>query len=103
MSIEQKLQRLLMLLAQQTDESLLEVMKELEAANKVTADVVAKGSKATDAEKAQVKRQETSQQFLQLRLQELMERRKAMFELMSNLSCPSTPWSRTAISNLGRA
>ena len=50
-----------------------------------------------------MKRQETSQQFLQLRLQELMERRKSMFELMSDLSSSFHAMARTAIGNLGRA
>ena len=38
-----------------------------------------------------------------MRLQELVERRKAMFELMSNLSSSFHAMARTAIGNLGRA
>lgn len=103
LSVEDKLKRVMMLLTTQIDDELLDVMAELDGASAKRADVTAKGASATTEEKASLKRQETDQQFLQLRLQELMERRKAMFELMSNLSASFHAMSRVAISNLGRA
>jgi len=103
LGVEEKLKRVLMLLTGQLDDELLDVMAELDGASSKRADVTAKGAAATAEDKAALKRQETDQQFLQLRLQELIERRKAMFELMSNLSASFHAMSRVAISNLGRA
>lgn len=103
LSVEEKLKRVMMLLTNQIDDELIDVMAEMDGATAKRADVTAKGASATADDKAALKRQETDQQFLQLRLQELIERRKAMFELMSNLSASFHAMSRVAISNLGRA
>lgn len=103
LSIEEKLRRVLMALTQRTDDELLEVMRELDEGSRANAAVTAKGASATAEDKAAMERQRTDQQFLQMRLQELVERRKAMFELMSNLSASFHAMARTAIGNLGRA
>lgn len=103
LSIEEKLRRVLMALTQRTDDELLSVMRELEEGSRANAAVTAKGGAATAEDKAALERGRTDQQFLQMRLQELVERRKAMFELMSNLSASFHAMARTAIGNLGRA
>ena len=55
------------------------------------------------AEKKEAAKIQSSLHDLQFRLQELTERRKQMFELMTNLSSKEHEMARAAIANLGRA
>ncbi|MBZ4331401.1 hypothetical protein [Corallococcus sp. AS-1-12] len=98
MSIEQKVQALLMGITQDTDEELLDVMNEMASAREERA---ALGTSPSD--KARGAKLDTSMQELELRLQTLMEKRKAMFDLMSNMSSKFNEMAKTAISNLRSA
>ncbi|NOK37049.1 hypothetical protein HMI49_28000, partial [Corallococcus exercitus] len=98
MSIEQKVQALLMGITEDTDSELLDVMNEMASAREERATL---GS--SDADKARGAKLDTSMQELELRLQTLMEKRKAMFDLMSNMSSKFNEMAKTAISNLRSA
>ncbi|NBD11490.1 MULTISPECIES: hypothetical protein [Corallococcus] len=98
MSIEQKVQALLMGITEDTDAELLDVMNEMASAREERATL---GS--SDADKARGAKLDTSMQELELRLQTLMEKRKAMFDLMSNMSSKFNEMAKTAISNLRSA
>ncbi|RKH51430.1 hypothetical protein D7Y23_09955, partial [Corallococcus sp. AB050B] len=98
MSIEQKVQALLMGITEDTDSELLDVMNEMASAREERATL---GS--SDSDKARGAKLDTSMQELELRLQTLMEKRKAMFDLMSNMSSKFNEMAKTAISNLRSA
>ncbi|RKG71444.1 hypothetical protein [Corallococcus terminator] len=98
MSIEQKVQALLMGITEDTDEELLDVMNEMASAREERA---ALGT--SDADKARGAKLDTGMKELELRLQTLMEKRKAMFDLMSNMSSKFNEMAKTAISNLRSA
>ncbi|MBN8226167.1 hypothetical protein JYK02_01440 [Corallococcus macrosporus] len=98
MSIEQKVQALLMGITEDTDSELLDVMNEMASAREERATLG-----GSDADKARGAKLDTSMQELELRLQTLMEKRKAMFDLMSNMSSKFNEMAKTAISNLRSA
>lgn len=98
MSIEQKVQALLMGITEDTDAELLDVMNEMASAREERATLG-----TSDSDKARGAKLDTSMQELELRLQTLMEKRKAMFDLMSNMSSKFNEMAKTAISNLRSA
>ncbi|AFE06871.1 hypothetical protein COCOR_06332 [Corallococcus coralloides DSM 2259] len=98
MSIEQKVQALLMGIAEDTDGELMDVMNEMASAREERATL---GN--SDSDKARGAKLDTSMKELELRLQTLMEKRKAMFDLMSNMSSKFNEMAKTAISNLRSA
>jgi hypothetical protein len=98
LSIEDKIQMLLMSLMQNMDEEILQTMDDLAAAQDKRAGI--KNEKGNEKKLADADR---NLEFIQARLQKLIEKRKLMFELMSNMSTKFHEMARTAISNLGRA
>lgn len=96
MSMEEKLQAILMMITRDTDDELLGVMSEMASLREERATL---GS--GDAGRAA--KLDTSMEQLNLRLQKLMEKRKQMFDLMSNISSNFNEMAKTAIQNLGRA
>ncbi|MCP3142724.1 hypothetical protein [Pyxidicoccus xibeiensis] len=98
MSVEDKIQAVLMSITEDTDAQVLDVMREMDSA---------RGEKATlgnsDGDKKKAAKLDTSLQELELRLQKLMEKRKSMFDLMSNMSSKFNEMAKTAISNLRSA
>lgn len=98
MSMEEKLQALLTLITQDTDDEILDVMKQMSN----TRDERAKLG-GDDSGRARAAKLETTMEQLNLRLQKLMEKRKQMFDLMSNISSKFNEMAKQAIQNLGRA
>ncbi|HEX8703222.1 MAG TPA: hypothetical protein VF815_30580 [Myxococcaceae bacterium] len=98
MSLEEKIQAILMLITRDTDDEILDVMKEMSSIREERAGL------GTD-EKSRTKdaKLETTFQELNLRLQKLMEKRKQMFDLMSTLSSKFNEMAKVAIQNMGRA
>ncbi|MFP2957075.1 hypothetical protein ACLEPN_04375 [Myxococcus sp. 1LA] len=98
MSIEDKIQAILMSISSDTDEEILDVMEQM-------ANV--RDQRATlgtgEADRKTGAKLESSMQELELRLQRLVEKRKAMFDLMSNMSSKFHEMAKTAISNLRSA
>jgi hypothetical protein len=98
MSLEEKLQAILTLITQDTDDEILDVMKEMASAREERAKL------GTDqSSRAREAKLETTMEQLNLRLQKLMEKRKQMFDLMSNISSKFNEMAKQAIQNLGRA
>jgi hypothetical protein len=98
MSLEEKIQAILMLITRDTDEEILDVMKEMASVREERAGLgTDQTSKSKDA------KLETTFQELNLRLQKLMEKRKQMFDLMSTLSSKFNEMAKMAIQNMGRA
>ncbi|AKQ64177.1 hypothetical protein A176_001089 [Myxococcus hansupus] len=98
MSIEDKIQAILMSISSDTDEEILDVMEQMANVRDQRATL---GTGESDR-KAGAKL-ESSMQELELRLQRLVEKRKAMFDLMSNMSSKFHEMAKTAISNLRSA
>lgn len=98
MSIEDKIQAILGSINRDTDGEILDVMRDMASARDEQA---ALGT--SDADRKKAAKLETSMQELNLRLQKLMEKRKAMFDLMSNMSSKFHEMAKTAISNLRSA
>jgi hypothetical protein len=100
LSLEEKIMLLLQRILEKLDDKIHDTMGQL-AANE---DEKYANGKRTDDNKAdkEHKLNKTSNQ-LQQELQSLMEKRKQMFELMSNMSNKFHEMSKTAIQNLGRA
>ena len=98
MSMEEKLQALLTLITRDTDDEILDVMKEMSSVRE-------ERSKLGTDEKSRTRgaKLETTMEQLNLRLQKLMEKRKQMFDLMSNISSKFNEMAKQAIQNLGRA
>jgi len=98
MSLEEKIQAILMLITRDTDEEILDVMKDMASIREERA-----GLGSDDKSKSKDAKLETTFQELNLRLQKLMEKRKQMFDLMSTLSSKFNEMAKVAIQNLGRA
>lgn len=98
MSIEEKLQAILMALTENVDGQMLKVMDDLAAAQDKQAGI----SNTPENQKA-ISDAKRSVEMLNLRLQNLMEKRKAMFDLMSNMSTKFNEMAKTAINNLRSA
>jgi hypothetical protein len=89
LSLEEKIMLILQRVLEQTDQDLMAATAELEGQSKAQGS----GKPGTDS----------AREMAQLKLQRLMEKRKAMFDLMSNVSSKFHEMSKTAIQNLGRA
>jgi ribosomal protein L9 len=98
MSMEEKLQAILMLISRDTDDEILDVMQQMASLRDERATL---GSGEKD--RARAAKLETSMEQLNLSLQKLMEKRKQMFDLMSNISSKFNEMAKVAIQNLGRA
>lgn len=96
MSIEEKIMMILEKILDQTDEELLETTQQLDKAN-------ADRAKQSQGGKGDSTKADSAQEKLQLKLQQLMEKRKKMFELMSNFSMKFNEMAKTAIQNMARA
>lgn len=107
MSLEEKIQAILMLITESVDQEIEQTMQGIaDAQDRLaqTRDGRAKAQKpAGQATHAKETEQQREIEKLQLKLQKLIERRKQMFELMSNLSSKFNEMAKTAIQNLGRA
>lgn len=98
LSIEEKLQAILMALTENVDGEMLKVMDDLAAAQDKQA-----GLSNTPENQKAITDAKRSVEMLNLRLQNLMEKRKAMFDLMSNMSTKFNEMAKTAINNLRSA
>jgi hypothetical protein len=98
MSIEDKIQAVLMSISKDTDDEILEVMRDMSSQREERA-----GLGTSEADRKKAAKLDSSMQELELRLQRLMEKRKAMFDLMSNMSSKFNEMAKTAISNLRSA
>jgi hypothetical protein len=98
LSIEEKLQAILMALTENVDGEVLKVMDDLAAAQDRQA-----GLANTPENQKALSDAKRSVEMLNLRLQNLMEKRKAMFDLMSNMSTKFNEMAKTAINNLRSA
>ncbi|WP_426754286.1 hypothetical protein [Myxococcus sp. Y35] len=98
MSIEDKIQAILMSISSDTDEEILDVMEQMANVRDQRATLG-----TSEADRKTGAKLESSMQELELRLQRLVEKRKAMFDLMSNMSSKFHEMAKTAISNLRSA
>lgn len=98
LSLEEKIQLVLSKLMEQLDAEIMETMD----AQAKAADGKG-GGKAGGTDEAAGHKSKANAEKLQLKLQQLMERRKQMFELMTNMSMKFNEMAKAAISNLGRA
>ncbi|XXF76667.1 hypothetical protein P2318_26965 [Myxococcaceae bacterium GXIMD 01537] len=98
LSIEEKIQAILMALEQNIDDEILKTMDDLAAAQDKRA-----GIENNEGNKKALQDADRNAEFIQMRLQQLMEKRKAMFDLMSNMSSKFNEMAKTAISNLRSA
>ena len=98
MSLEEKLQAILTLITRDTDDEILDVMKDMASVRDERA-----GLGTDQNSRAREAKLETTMEQLNLRLQKLMEKRKQMFDLMSNISSNFNEMAKQAIQNLGRA
>jgi hypothetical protein len=98
MSLEEKLQAILTMITRDTDDEILDVMKDMAS---VRDERVGLGTDQNS--RAREAKLETTMEQLNLRLQKLMEKRKQMFDLMSNISSNFNEMAKQAIQNLGRA
>jgi hypothetical protein len=98
MSMEEKIQLVLARIMENSDAEITQTMEDLAAAQDKQA-----GIKNTPENQKSLSDAKRNAEQIQLRLQNLMEKRKAMFELMSNMSSKFNEMAKTAISNLGRA
>ncbi|WP_342375794.1 hypothetical protein NVS55_31530 [Myxococcus stipitatus] len=98
MSIEDKVQAILGAISSETEDEILEVMGQMASAGE---DRAVLGT--TDADKRAAAKIDGDMRALELRLQRLVEKRKSMFDLMSNMSAKFNEMAKTAISNLRNA
>jgi len=94
LSLEERVQLALLSIMDRVDDQTVGLMEDLEKAQDAQRD--AKDDK--ERQKAA-----SSLEKLQLRLQQLVERRKQMFDLMTNLSSKFNEMAKTAIQNMARA
>lgn len=94
MSMEEKIQAILMLITRDTDDEILGVMQEMASV---------RGERANQKDPARSAKLETTMEQLNLKLQKLMEKRKQMFDLMSTVSSKFNEMAKMAIQNMGRA
>ena len=98
LSLEEKIQLVLAQLMESSDAEIVKTMDDLAAAQDKQA-----GIKNTPDNQKALKDAERNAEQIKMRLQNLIEKRKAMFDLMSNMSSKFHEMAKTAISNLGRA
>ncbi len=103
LSLEEKIQLILMKIAEGEDDEILAVMGEMGTSSQKLAELRAT-TKADDKDgQKQLAKQQQNQELLQQRLQKAMERRKQMYDLMSNMSSKFNEMAKTAIGNMARA
>ena len=98
LSTEDKIQALLSTMSRETDQEIVGLMENMADARGERAKL---GDSQADRSKAATL--DSSVEQLNLRLQQLVERRRQMFDLMSNMSSKFNEMAKTAIQNLGRA
>ena len=96
MSIEEKIEAVLMLIEQNLDDQIGDTMQKM-------ADGQTKSASTDPKDKAAAEKNQNGQEQLNQKLQQLMERRKSMFDLMSNIDSKFNEMSSLAIQNLGKA
>jgi hypothetical protein len=98
MSLEEKIEAILMALTEKMDGEILQTMDDLAAAQDKQASIKnGKGDeKALSDSQRDIDR-------INLRLQKLVEKRKTMFEMMSTLSMKFNEMAKTALSNMRSA
>ncbi|MFZ5469936.1 MAG: hypothetical protein ACOZIN_10915 [Myxococcota bacterium] len=104
LSIEEKVELLMMKILASLDKEILDTMEQVADAQQNVGkaqDAAAKGSSGSNKEATAAAQSKAD--MLQFKLQRLVERRKQMFDLMSNMSAKFNEMARTAIGNLGRA
>lgn len=98
MSLEEKIQAILMAMEESIDGEIESTMKQMAAAQDQGASLA--NTQENQPKIAEAKR---NAEMLNLRLQQLMEKRKSMFDLMSNMSSKFNEMAKTAINNLRSA
>ncbi|HYO54513.1 hypothetical protein [Archangium sp.] len=98
MSLEEKIEAILMNLTQKMDDEILQTMDDLTAAQ----DKQARIKNGKGDEKALTDAQRDIDR-ISMRLQKLVEKRKMMFEMMSTLSMKFNEMAKTALSNMRSA
>ncbi|WPB79375.1 hypothetical protein KYC5002_09480 [Archangium violaceum] len=98
MSLEEKIEAILMSLTEKMDGEILQVMDELAAAQDKQA-----GIKNGKGDEKALSDSQRDIDRLNLRLQKLVEKRKMMFEMMSTLSMKFNEMAKTALSNMRSA
>ncbi|MBI3183644.1 MAG: hypothetical protein HYZ28_16015 [Myxococcales bacterium] len=107
LSLEEKIQLVMQMIMGSIDDEIAGTMEELASAQESVAKIRDDRVKAKDeGEKATYQKESKAQQNveqLNLKLQRLMERRKQMFDLMSNMSSKFSEMAKAAIHNLSKA
>ncbi len=98
LSVEERIMFLLQAILEDTDDEMMDLGKKVEEQRKARADAIAAG-----ADPSKIGGFDTELDRLTNRLQSLMEKRKRMFELRSNMSNKFHEMAKTAIQNMGRA
>lgn len=103
LSTEEKIQRILMAVIDSADAEELALMEQIGNAaidfGKAQDAATAAGGKGQE----EIQKKQKSLTDLQFKLQKTVERRKQMFDLMSNMSVKNNEMAKTAIQNLARA
>lgn len=98
LSIEEKIEAILMALTERMDDDILKTMDDLAAAQDRQSGI--KNGKGDEKALADAQRDVDR---IQVRLQKLIEKRKMMFEMMSTLSMKFNEMAKTALSNMRSA
>jgi hypothetical protein len=98
MSLEEKIEAILMVLTERMDNDILKTMDDLAAAQDAKAGI--SNDKGNEKKLADADR---NIERINLRLQKLIEKRKMMFEMMSTLSMKFNEMAKTALSNMRSA
>ncbi|HYO73234.1 MAG TPA: hypothetical protein VEU33_44935 [Archangium sp.] len=98
MSLEEKIEAILMALTEKMDGEILQTMDDLAAAQDKQA-----GIKNGKGDEKALSDSQRDIDRLNLRLQKLVEKRKTMFEMMSTLSMKFNEMAKTALSNMRSA
>lgn len=98
MSLEEKIDAILMSLTEKMDDEILQTMDDLTAAQDKQASI--KNGKGDEKALSDAQRDIDR---INLRLQKLIEKRKTMFEMMSTLSMKFNEMAKTALSNMRSA
>ncbi len=103
LSLEEKIELILMQIMSGLDQQVLDTMNALEAATRKLGEEKDKAAQGSADANKKLAEAQLSVDRLTMQLQKLMERRKQMFELLSNMTAKFHDMARTALSNLGRA
>ena len=100
LSIEEKIMLILQKIMDDTDGEIINAMGDLDAQRADHAKASGKDSKADPEE---IQRKQSAMEKTQLRLQNLLEKRKRMFDLMTTMSTKFHEMAKGAIQNMARA